>query len=1059
MILSLIAAGLLLGSCDDENTVPQEKYNQIADGFITPADTNKLWTYYYWIGDDISEEGITKDLEAMQEFGVGTVLIGNINPDEIDGPVPLFSDEWWSAMVHVVEEGHRLGIDVGMFNCPGWSQSGGPWVTADKAMRHLVYSETTVKGAKVNVELKRPAVEFQDTHVLAFKKIAEENKSITKTNVIFDIEKSKKYEVDLVAKDNKTVRSLILKPAEGNMYATVELFATVDGSMKSIKKIDYNRANNWNQVGPVVYGAVSVDLPETTASEFKLVCTDINSAASPVSGPSTKVGFAEIKLSEAVVLQDYVEKSLGKMHHTPLPEFDTYLWKSQKEPTDKDLLVADVIDLSEKLNSEGKLVAELPEGEWTILRMGMTPTGTKNSPAAPQGKGYEIDKANIELTQFHFDSYMKKIIERVPEESRSALKYVIMDSYEMGSQNWTDDMGAKFQEKYGYSAIKYLPVFSGRVVGSVGESDRFLWDLRRMVADEIAYKYVGGLSKAAHKYGMKVWLENYGHWGYPGEFMMYGGQSDLVSGEFWNEGELGNIENKTASSTAHMYGKPITSAEAFTAAFNSYGRHPAMLKRRGDWSYTEGINHYVLHLYIQQPRDKAPGKNAWFSTEFNRLNTWYDQGKAWADYTRRNQHMLQQGTYAADIMYFIGEDAPKMSGTAPDMPEGYSYDYVNAEVIMDRMTINDGKFTLPDGLQYSLLVFPEGITMRPEVLAKIEELVKAGGTVLGAKPSEKSPSLENFPECDEVSKELVGRMWGNAEGKLKKEHGKGRILDGISVKEALDIVGVEEDILVKESNSVLWTHRKMEGMQIYFITNQSEDVITINPSFNVSGLKPQLWDAVKGEIRKLNDFTDNGKRTKLSLTLQKHESCFVVFSNKYNENVKEGYIQNSPEYKVAKTLDQSWKVDFENKVFGPKEELTFDKLIDWTKFDKDELKYYSGTATYKTTFSIDELPKGDAFVNLGKVGVMARVKLNGKELGTTWIAPYRLNAKDALVKGENTLEIEVVNLWRNRLIGDEYLPKEERFTEITVTDTEQEQNRKLIPSGLVGPVTIENIVK
>ena len=253
------------------------------------------------------------------------------------------------------------------------------------------------------------------------------------------------------------------------------------------------------------------------------------------------------------------------MHPTPFPRFDSYLWESQQAIEDRGLLVSEVHDLSEWMDEDGIITGDVPEGEYTVMRFGMTPTGTQNSPAAPQGKGYEIDKASAELARFHFEQYMVKLIERIPEESLPALKYMIADSYEMGSQNWTDGMADKFRKKYGYDPVKYLPVISGRVVGSVEKSDRFLWDLRRMVADDIAYEYVGGLKKAANEYGLKTWLENYGHWGYPGEFLMYGGQSDLVAGEFWNEGTLGDIECKSGSSAAHMYGKPITSAEAFTA--------------------------------------------------------------------------------------------------------------------------------------------------------------------------------------------------------------------------------------------------------------------------------------------------------------------------------------------------------------------------------------------------------------------------------------------------------------------------------------------------------------
>ncbi|MEN8157166.1 MAG: glycosyl hydrolase, partial [Bacteroidota bacterium] len=506
------------------------EYEKIQEEFITPAESNKLWCYYYWIEDDISKEGITKDLEAMKEFGLGTVLIGNINPPEEDGPVPILSEQWYDAMVHVVEEGHRLGIDVGMFNCPGWSQSGGPWVTYDKAMRHLVYSEVTIQGAgEVNLQLDKPAEEFQDTYVLAFKKIEAEKNRLTGSNAsvrctpsvsgadrwldgdseseaLLEVAEGNQYTIDITASEPFTARSILITPAKPTIKCDMELQAEEDGSFKTIKRFVLDRSNDDVAVGPLPRGRVTAAFPATTATRFRLLCTNLASTptiAQPV--PGKWAGFAEIEISQAPVLQNYIEKSLGKMHPTPFPAFDSYLWESQEAVDDKGMVVLEVLDVSGQMDPSGTLTWDVPDGEWTVIRMGMTPTGTMNSPAAPQGKGYEIDKTSAELAQFHFDSYMAKIIERIPEESRPALKYLIADSYEQGSQNWSDGYAEKFEKKYGYDPVKYLPVLSGRIVGSVEESDRFLWDLRRMVADDVAYEYVGGLRKAANEYGMKTW--------------------------------------------------------------------------------------------------------------------------------------------------------------------------------------------------------------------------------------------------------------------------------------------------------------------------------------------------------------------------------------------------------------------------------------------------------------------------------------------------------------------------------------------------------------------------
>ena len=1074
--LTFTAILIISGSCKQSADFSPSEFSDIKKAFIEPLDSNKVWCYYYWINDDISKEGVTKDLEAMKEFGIGAALVGNINPDKIDGPVPLFSQEWWDIMVHTVNEGKRLDMDIGFFNCPGWSQSGGPWVTYDKAMRHMVYSEAKIKGSvKIQLKLEKPANEFQDSYVLAFKSIEAEsiklNSSNTKivskpalknainlidanlsSSASFEVKKNNNYSLEFQTEEYITARSIVLHPDVYELKCDCKLSAWMNGEYKVIKSFTFDRSNIDVKVGPEIYGPVAISFPVVKSNKFKLDCSNIWSR-------QKKAGFSEIIISESPVLEKYIEKSLGKMHPTPFPRFETYMWEAQSSIENDNLNISEVVDLSANMDENGILTWDVPAGNWTVLRMGMTPTGTKNAPASPQGEGYEVDKANAELARFHFNNYMAKIIEKIPKENRSALKYVIADSYEMGSQNWTDGFEQKFEAKFDYNPVKYLPVFSGRIVGSVEESDRFLWDLRRAVADDVAKEYVGGLRKISNENNMKLWLENYGHWGYPGEFLMYGGQSDLVSGEFWNEGTLGNIECKSASSAAHIYGKPITSGEAFTASSSAYKRHPAVLKKRGDWSYTEGINHFVLHLYIHQPDDKRiPGVNAWFSTEFNRHNTWFKQGKVWVDYLRRCQHMLQQGKYAADVVYFIGEDAPKMTGTRdPELPKGYSYDYINAEVILNRLSVKDGDFVLPDGMTYKLLVLPNIKTIRPEVLAKIEELVKDGGTVLGPKP-EKSPSLQNYPECDQKVQAIASNLWPDnySDSKLINTLEKGLLLDGTSIQEALDLINVPVDVDMQAEVPVLWTHRTMAGMEIYFLTNQSDKKVTFTPSFRVNEMMPQAWNAVSGEIRKLNEFSIEKGRTVVPVSLNAEESIFIVFTKKVNEINDPGYQENFPEAKTLMTLNNEWTVDFKNKDIGPVNAVSMENLQDWTKSNNDKIKYYSGTALYQTKFKLYEIPENsNLFINLGNVGVMASVKLNGEYLGGVWIAPFTLALKDQLKKGENSLEVEVVNTWRNQLIKDETLPKDEKYTWLEVEDVKAGED--LMTSGLIGPVTIKMI--
>lgn len=1074
--LRTILMALLIASCNQTKKNGSQKvpaYEELQSNFSAPPQETDPWAYWYWVNNFVSKEGITKDLEAMANQGIGAALIGNIylNDIPVEGKVTMLSEQWLELTQHAIREAGRLGIDIGLFNSPGWSQSGGPWNTASNTMRYLSPQEHHVSGpGKINLDLGKPNNEFEDVALLAFPSTTKSNEEQPVFEIIenstgnpitlLDKDKSTEFSFDghteisltLRADRKVSLNSLKLHPSESTYIMDCEFLAKIDGQWEKLRSFKFDRSNDMDQIGFTKYPPVAVSIPETKAQEFKFSFTNILQI-----GPR-EAGLAEIELSESPILEYFIEKSLGKMHQTPLPLGDAYKWPKQNEPEDKGGVVdlGQIIDLTIKITKEGTLNWDVPEGDWTIIRMGMVPTGVTNAPAAKNASGFEVDKINKDALKLHFDSFFGKIMNSMPESERKALKYLVADSYETGGQNWTDDMEVPFMEAFGYSPIPYLPVITGRIVGSVEESNRFLWDLRRFVADRVAYEYVGGLQEICHENGLKLWLENYGHWGFPSEFLKYGGQSDLIGGEFWNEGDLGSIECKAASSSAHIYGKQLVSAEAFTSAGRTFVRHPAMLKKKGDWSYTEGINHFVLHVYIHQPTDEMiPGVNALFGTEFNRHNTWFNQSADYLNYLRKSQYLLQQGKYVADVCYFIGEDAPIMTGVRnPELPSGYSYDYINAEIIMDSLTVKGGQFELPNGTSYKLMVLPPSDTMRPELLAKIESLIKDGGNVLGGPPT-KSPSLQNFPKADRLVDELANQIWGDKNNGIWS-YGKGNVAKGISVQETLNAIGVEKDVDFEKIVPVLWTHRSLPIGEVYFLTNQSEEVLKFSASFRVKGLNPQLWDAVTGEIRPLNEFTFENCRTSLPMTMQPLQSWFVVFTDGPQNFESPRYQNNFPNYQTVQEFEGSWIVDFENKDIGPKKAMEFQSLLDWTQHSNDSIKYYSGKARYTKEFNFNKTVEGKRlFLDLGKVGVIASVNINGKDIRSTWIAPYRLDITDELKEGKNKLDITVVNVWRNRLTGDKLLPKSEQYTSLLIDEVIKEE--ELVPSGLMGPVTIQSI--
>ena len=872
-----------------------EAITSLEQGFHNPPVQTKPAVYWYWISDNISKEGVTRDLEAMARVGIGEAFIGNIFLDNVPaGDVKVMTDEWWELIEHAIREGGRVGVNIGMFNCPGWSQSGGPWITPDRAMRYLSSTELRVRGPRqLETGLQKPAGDFQDVAVLAFRAPAGDTDSLAtgkprlaskpevrglenavdgSSETVLDIPAGQ-FTLDITLDEPITARSITLVPTPSPWSAQCELLAAGDdGEFRSLRKFKYDRSNMKIHVGPMPEGPVVASFEPTKAKRFRLVLRQIASKAS----------LREIHLSSAARIESYVEKQLGKMHPTPLPMWDDYLWPDQPELDAPELAVpADgVLDLSSRMAADGTLRWNVPAGEWVVLRIGMTPTGTENSPSSPEGIGLEVDKMNRDHAKHHFDAFIGQLLRRMPAADRKAFTTVVADSYEQGSQNWTEGFGGLFRERYGYDPIPWLATLSGRVVGGADQSNRFLWDLRRLVADRIATEYVGGLRDLCQPHVLQLWLENYGHWGFPAEFLQYGGQSHRVGGEFWTKGSLGSIECRAASSAANTYGFPVVSAEAFTSSPSRIDTTPSDLKARGDWAFCEGINHFVLHVYIQQPwQDRRPGVNAWFGTEFNRHNTWFDEGRTWIDYLRRCCFMLQQGTRVADVAYFIGEDTPKMTGIRhPDLPPGHDFDYINAEVLLEKASARDGRLMLPHGTSYRVLVLPEQETMRPELLQKISNLVEAGAVVFG-RPPKRSPSMADYPQCDERIKQLAGAIWGEHADSESGEHpfGRGRVIWGKDLVTLLDGLGVVPDFL--SQTPLRHTHRSAGERDIYFVANPEPQEIATLATFRVGNRAPTLWRPDSGRIERPAVYESKDGIVRLPMVLGPHASVFVVFGS------------------------------------------------------------------------------------------------------------------------------------------------------------------------------------
>lgn len=1075
-------------------------------GFRHPPEVSRPGCYWYWINDNISKQGITKDLEAMARVGIGRAYIGHIfnrkaKTDTPIGKVQFRTDDWWEAVQWAVKEADRCGVEIGFFNSPGWSQSGGPWIKPSQSMRYLAGSETVISGGRhVAQQLPIPEIktfpkagglqqtptgdpftakDFQDVRVLAFRQPETEASDLDMSRVKASspglsllahlLDGSAKTSakigketqvIDFALDEPVPVQSLRIDPLDRLYTLTCVIASSEDG--KTFRELTRHVEERGHQ-GPRNKDPILIPFPETRAKRFRVTL----SASGPVS-------FAGIALSRRAVLAHYVRKQLGETSPSVRPPWNAYVWGEQSAPADGSTVDStQVLDLSDKLDADGRLIWDAPQGRWIVMRCGMIPIGTQCAPSSPESRGLEVDKMNRRHIRSLFDGMVGEFLRRTPVADRQALKYVIADSYETGPQNWTDGLLAKFEQRFGYSPVRFLPSLNGRVVDSPEVSTRFLWDWRRLVAESIARDYVGGLREVCSENGLTLWLENYGHWGFPSEFLLYGAMTDQVGGEFWESNDpLGNVECRAAASCSHIYGRPDVYSEAFTSNRN-FKQSPASIKSWCDWVYAAGINHLILHVNIHQPEEHPPGIIQWFGTAFNRHNTWFEQSKAFIDYTRRCSVMLKAGRPVADVAYYIGENAPAMKGPRqPELPDGYDFDYINSDVLIHRAKVEQGRITLPGGASYAVLVLPPQQVMRPEVLQAVKRLIEAGATVIGPQPTS-SPSLQNYPACDDQIRRSAGELWGEVDGQSVKERsvGPGRIGDGLELAEVLSELGVVRDVEVigggqlvcaaagagkigvRDNGGIVFKHRSTPQSDIYFLANTSNESADFTASLRVTERKPMFWNAVTGTITDAAAFSQKDGRTLIPLHLDASESTFVVFRESIDADVQGTAASNTPQEAIIATLDGPWIVHFDGQ--GAPEKVVFETLTDWAKHPDDAIKHYAGTGVYQIGFTLTKPADGKRTVlELGEVGVIATVLVNGQEAGTVWTTPWEIDITPFVKPGRNDLSIRVANTWNNRLVADAALPEDQRQSHVS-QPYRFKGNDPLHKGGLLGPVVLK----
>ena len=821
---------------------------------------------------------------------------------------------------------------------------------------------------------------------------------------------------------------------------------------------------NFKTVCTIPPGAVlqqTISIPATTAKYFRVTVKNppppvnmgaafgFGDGAAPKDPGGTEI--AEIVLHTA----DRINMVEEKDAFAPVGDLD----KKGTGPTNDAIGTSDVVDLTSKLKADGSLNWTAPDGNWNIVRFGYSLMGINNHPASPEATGLEVDKLDPIAIKKYFTNYLDQYKNATGGlMGKSGLQYMITDSWEAGAQNWTANLPEEFQKRRGYSIIPWLPVLTGHIIKSAAVSEQFLFDFRKTLSDLVAAYHYDGLTKILAAWGMKRYSESHED----GRAMIADGMevkrtAAIPMAALWTPNPFINQNDQTkytvdireSASVAHIYGQNLVAAESLTALgvpSVAWSYSPEILKPSADLELASGLNRFVIHCSPHQPVDnKIPGLGLGpFGQWFTRHETWAGQAKAWTDYLSRSSYMLQQGKFVADIVYYYGEDnniTSLFGKKPPAIPEGYNYDFINADALINKLSVKDGRLITPSGMSYHVLVLDSNaVRMSLPVLRKISQLVKAGATVSGIRPVS-TPSLSD--DQNEFNK-LVSEIWSSPNPNVS---------DGKPVGEVLHAMHVMPDFTYAKSQNdtkLLFVHRTLADREVYWVNNRNSRKETVNATFRVAGKVPLLWHPETAKTEAVSYSIANGVTT-ATLPLQPNDAVFVVFKEKA---AKLSVTLPSTEEKQLAVIGGSWNVTFQ-KDRGAPSGATFDNLTSYTENSDAGIKYFSGTATYTKSISADKnwfSRDKELWLDLGDVKNLAEVIVNGRSLGVVWKQPFLADVTHALKPGDNKIEIKVTNLWVNRLIGDAQPGVTNRITYITMPF--YQANSKLLPSGLLGPVRV-----
>lgn len=1030
-------------------------------GFQNPQDSTRTKVWWFHGETETTKEGITADLEAFKKVGIGGVVYYDQSHGKAENALEGFSTEWWKMLKFSAAEAKRLQLTFELHLSNGYV-AGGPWITNENSMKRLVATEIKIKGGKrFSAKLPEPVNKYdfyKDVAVLAFPAQQGAGKSSLSEQVKITSSSSQLDPHKLFDPDSNT----ITKIARNDNGVYINLKFSKDFEARSITykmqprgKASSSATNVPGRASATFVGTGYRILPDFghlevsyDGKKYQKVCDlkPIYKAheswrQKTISFDAVKAQYYRIHLhdwweasakNQELLINSIVINSAAKLdqYEEKAGLFSEYI-EADKTPDYKGNEVINsknILNITDKMDVEGILNWDVPPGEWMVMRFAYEPTGASTKHGRSNLIGRECDKLSVEAAEIHWKNYVGVIADTLNASQSGHLSGIAMDSHEAGTQNWTNKFIEEFKSGRGYDPIKFLPCMIGYVVDGVRESDSFLFDVRRNIADLISNNYYGTFNRLAKERGLIFTAQAIGNaLCIVGDPIQAKSKVEKPQGEFWVIHPNGNYDIKESSSSAHLYGKRIASAEAFTDT--KYATSLAELKSLADYAYGFGINEFVICASAYQPwLDKLPGSTGGGRHyAINRNNTWWEYSSPFWDFQSRNAYLMRMGKPIADICVYLGENAPVkiLTYRLPDIPGGFDFDAFSTDALLTRMDGKKGKIVLPDGISYKMMVLPANGDITLDALHKIAAIVEKGGNVYGPKPI-LSGSARDIGKEEEYNN-IANRLWGkktNAQG--SNLVGEGNVYWGYSLKTALELAKVNPDITLQESgtkkSNIYFAHRKLEDADIYFIDNHKDSAENNLFSFSATGKFAQIWNPVNGERFSVPIEKSSIDKVSLKLSLAARESCFIVITDA-PEKLPLFTKSNSSKEEI---LNDLWEVYFSEKMGGPGL-VNFEKLQDWTKSNDPRIKYYSGTAIYKKTITAN--PKGKKVtIDLGNPGFVAQVLVNGKDAGKIWCSPWQLDITSCLKKGKNVLEIRVANSLMNRMIYDSQLPEKERVT-------------------------------